>query len=419
MKRQALGALAVVLVITAATLGCATGDPAVATTAESLRDDSGATRKHGEAETGVGGLPLAGDAEIEAIVNAVPGLAVSEWYQPPVSTPRDDDHIYIVEFWATWCSPCLATIPELNALHRLYPDLITLIAVTDEDRSRVVPFIEERGTGMQFAVARDTGAKDSWAAFMTANNEGGIPHAFVVSGGETKWHGHSANLPRILRTHLDPTEMDRRMADRPTGTITGTLTHAGTPLAELGVQSLDASLLDTLNRGAGWQPVSYAAAESRFTGDEMPVSSYYVQVDGHDSHGRRYYASETVFGEPGRELTVPVMEVVKVEPPSGSSREGEALEIPDTTPALRWKETRETTRYHVRFYRTEGNSHTRLYDDWVPGAALELAGDAAVEPGATYLLYVTGYAADGGYISQLYTDHPSGYVRGGMVVAVR
>lgn len=419
MKRQALATVAVTLVIAAAMFGCATGEPAMETTTESSRDDSRTAREPAEVETGVGGLPLAGDAEIEAIVDAVPGLAVSEWYQRPVSTPRDDDHVYIVEFWATWCSPCRATIPELNALHRLYPDLITLVAVTDEDRSRVVPFIEERGTGMQFAVVRDTEAKDSWAAFMAANNEGGIPHAFVVSGGETKWHGHSANLPRILRTYLDPTEMDRRMADRPSGTITGTLTHAGTPLAELGVESLEASLLDTLNRGAGWQPISYAAAESRFTGDEMPVSSYYVQVDGRDSQGRRYYASDTVFGEPDRELTVPVMEVVEVEPPPGSSREGEALEIPAATPELRWKETRATNRYHVRFYRTEGNSRTRLYSDWVPGASLELTGDAAVEPGASYLIFITGYAADGSYISQLYTDHPSGYVRGGMVVAVR
>lgn len=421
MTRRGLEVLALVALIAAVVLGCATG--ATAQSGESGEPEgqtpSESTTSEAEVRTGVGGRPLATDEEIESIVEAVPGLAVSEWYQRPVATPRGADHVYIVEFWATWCSPCLATIPELNALHRLYPDLVTLIAVTDQEPSAVVPFIEERGSGMQFAVARDTGARDSWSAFMEANDQGGIPHAFIVSDGEMKWHGHSAYLPRELRNHLDPAEMDRRMADRPAGPVTGTLTHAGTPLADLGAESLEVSLLDTLNRGEGWQSISYEPAESRFTSGAMPMSSYSVRADGRDPDGTRYYASETVFGEPGRDLVVPVMEVVEVEPPAGAEEQGEALAISASTDELRWKETRETARYYVTLYRTEGDSRARLYADWVSDPALPLAGDAKVESGGTYQLYVTGYSADGEYISQLYTDHPAGYVRSGLVVSVR
>lgn len=399
--------IATIAVAVTMVLGCATSEPATGVGSGAAASEAGARPESAEQEP------------VDPIVEAVPGLQISEWYQRPASTPRGTGHVYVVEFWATWCSPCRATIPELNALHRLYGDLMTLVAVTDQEPSAVLPFMEERGRGMEFAVARDSAAKDSWAAFMDAYGEGGIPHAFIVSDGEVRWHGHSAYLPRELRNHLDPSEMDRRLSERPTGAIDGSFAHAGTPLAELGVESLEVSLLDTLNRGAGWQSASYDPEESRFAASSMPMGSYYVRADGRDASGRRYYTSETVFAEPGSDLAVPVREVVVVEPPAGGVRDGEALEIPASTKELRWSETRATARYYVRIARTQDNAYTPIYSGWASGTSLPLEGEAALESGATYHLNITGYSDSGDYLSELYVDHPRGYVQGGLTVRVR
>jgi len=41
----------------------------------------------------------------------------------------DKDKTYVVEFWATWCGPCKATIPHLTKLQKEHPD-VTFIGVS-------------------------------------------------------------------------------------------------------------------------------------------------------------------------------------------------------------------------------------------------------------------------------------------------
>jgi thiol-disulfide isomerase/thioredoxin len=48
---------------------------------------------------------------------------------------RPEHTIVIVDFWATWCKPCLAAMPELDALARRHPN-ITVIAVNVDDAAK-------------------------------------------------------------------------------------------------------------------------------------------------------------------------------------------------------------------------------------------------------------------------------------------
>ena len=77
-----------------------------------------ALHRHGEifnpasaAFNDTGGDPLA------------PELTVDQWVeQQPVKLSDLRGQVVLLDFWATWCGPCVVTIPKLNALHRKYKE---------------------------------------------------------------------------------------------------------------------------------------------------------------------------------------------------------------------------------------------------------------------------------------------------------
>ena len=51
----------------------------------------------------------------------------------------------VLNFWATWCGPCVKEIPTLKAIHRDSPAKVVTIAIDEEGESIVRPFVEKHG----------------------------------------------------------------------------------------------------------------------------------------------------------------------------------------------------------------------------------------------------------------------------------
>jgi len=97
---------------------------------------------------------------------------------------------YVVEFWATWCGPCMRSIPHLNELHQKYRRKgLTIIGVSDEPMSTVQPFVTKKGSAMSYSVAVDV-EKKTTMAWREAAKQPGIPCAFVVRDGTIQWIGN-------------------------------------------------------------------------------------------------------------------------------------------------------------------------------------------------------------------------------------
>lgn len=78
-----------------------------------------------------------------------PSLTFTELLQAPAGTKVDwpslRGKVVVLEFWATWCAPCVAGIPVLNDLAAsVDPGKVQFISIDDEDRAVVEAFLKKK-----------------------------------------------------------------------------------------------------------------------------------------------------------------------------------------------------------------------------------------------------------------------------------
>jgi len=121
-----------------------------------------------------------------------PALSVDETIKGKPVDGLQEGTAYVVEFWATWCPPCVTSIPHLTKLQKKHKNIVVL-GVAGSERSGKEPleaFVKKQGSKMAYTVAYDSD-RSMFAAWMTPAGQNGIPCAFIVdTKGMISWIGN-------------------------------------------------------------------------------------------------------------------------------------------------------------------------------------------------------------------------------------
>ena len=62
----------------------------------------------------------------------------------PYNLKEAKGNVILINFWATWCPPCIAEMPSLQKLYDDYNEKVTFLFVTNEELNDITPFLEKK-----------------------------------------------------------------------------------------------------------------------------------------------------------------------------------------------------------------------------------------------------------------------------------
>ena len=110
---------------------------------------------------------------------SAPELALEKLLQAPKDAKADWQSLHgkvvVLDFWATWCAPCVASMPHLNSLVDQFKDRqVQLITITDQDESAIADFLRRRKINAWVGLDTDR-------SVFKAYGVEGIPYTVVIS----------------------------------------------------------------------------------------------------------------------------------------------------------------------------------------------------------------------------------------------
>lgn len=135
-----------------------------------------------------------------------PAFAVETWL---TDEPQRAGKVMLVDYWATWCGPCVRLIPEMNEFHEKFSDDLVIIGLSDEKQETVTDFMGNHE--VHYAMAIDTQGRMKKALGVQ-----GIPHVMIVdSTGIVRWQGFPGSAEDPLTAKVIQQIIDADKAQRP------------------------------------------------------------------------------------------------------------------------------------------------------------------------------------------------------------
>ncbi len=142
---------------------------------------------------------LSSPFEKVAVSQTPPKILNFEEFQPYLQ--QQNDTVYVINFWATWCAPCVKELPDFEKLNEQYKDrnfkmLLVSLDFRKMYETRLIPFIKDKNLQAEVILLHDPDA-NAWIDKIDPSWSGAIPATLIYTKDFRNFHEGSYTFDQL------------------------------------------------------------------------------------------------------------------------------------------------------------------------------------------------------------------------------
>jgi thiol-disulfide isomerase/thioredoxin len=114
---------------------------------------------------------------------------------------KQNDTLYVMNFWATWCKPCVEELPYFDDIDQNFKDskvkvILVSLDFSDELETRLIPFIRNKEITSK-VILLDESNPNTFIDKVSPEWSGAIPATFMFKGKESAFYERSFTYPEL------------------------------------------------------------------------------------------------------------------------------------------------------------------------------------------------------------------------------
>ena len=137
-----------------------------------------------------------------ALPRPAPGFSVRDLDGRVVNNASLRGKVTLLDFWATWCMPCVANAPELDRMHREWAARgfqVLGVSIDEGGARKVRPFLKKHA--VKYPIALDSEKPSAWSGFRVK----AVPAAYLIDA--------EGNIVRQWLGRVAPAEVEKALTE--------------------------------------------------------------------------------------------------------------------------------------------------------------------------------------------------------------
>ena len=114
---------------------------------------------------------------------------------------KSDNKVYVVNFWATWCAPCVKELPYFEQINQDYKDknvevLLVSLDFPNQKEKKLIPYIKKKNLQSKVVLLDDSN-EQVWIDKISKDWTGAIPATLIYNKDQRKFFEKSFTLEEL------------------------------------------------------------------------------------------------------------------------------------------------------------------------------------------------------------------------------